>query len=268
MVRFMGRTRVILLPGAILPAQPAYGALIEALGPDVQAVAKDLELYADNEPPVGWSLDTEIDGVLREADALGWQTFHLVGYSGGGAVALALAAKHPDRLLSMALLEPAWAGSWDWSPAHAELWKEYARLEVLPPEQLLPAFTSLGVKPGVVLPPPPPGPPPSWMATRPEGIKAFLRNFRNYDLDRARLAAFRPPVFFALGGLSNQDYYGEIGSRLARVFFPDFHLEVFPKRHHFDPPHRIEPQRLAELLRRHWERAEASQAAGLAEAPK
>ena len=48
----------MLHPGAVIPAQPAYGALIEALGPDVQTVAKDLELYAGNEPPPGWSLDT------------------------------------------------------------------------------------------------------------------------------------------------------------------------------------------------------------------
>ena len=249
--------RAILLPGAVLPAQEAYGALIEALGPDVQAVAKDLEIYADSEPPPGWSLDTEIDGVLRDADALGWETFHLVGYSGGGAAALAFAAKHPERLLSLALLEPAWAGTWDWSPAHAEVWKKYGELESLPPEQLLPAFMRLGVKSDVVLPPPPAGPPPPWMAKRPAGIKAFLRTFRSYDLDRARLAAFRPPVFFALGGLSNPDDYGEIAGRLARVFFPDFHLEVFPRRHHFDPPHRTEPARLAELLRRHWEQAES-----------
>ncbi|WCI09596.1 hypothetical protein PJ267_08825 [Arthrobacter sp. OVS8] len=67
----MGPIRVILLPGAVLPAQLAYGALLEALGPDVQAVAKDLELYAGDEPPPGWSLDTEIAGVLREADARG-----------------------------------------------------------------------------------------------------------------------------------------------------------------------------------------------------
>ena len=37
--------RVILLPGSVLPAQLAYGALVEALGPDVDAVAKELELY-------------------------------------------------------------------------------------------------------------------------------------------------------------------------------------------------------------------------------
>jgi len=253
--------RVILLPGAVLPAEPAYNALIKALGPDVQAVAKDLELYAGDEPPADWTLDTEVNGVLREADALGWETFHLVGYSGGGAAALAFAAKHADRLLSLALLEPAWAGSWDWSPAHAELWKKYEQLEALPPEQFLSAFMRLGVRPDVVLPPPPPGPPPPWMAKRPAGIKAFLRTFRSYDLDRARLAAFRPPVFFALGGLSNPDDYGEIAGRLARVFFPDFHLEVFPRRHHFDPPHRMEPVRLAELLQRHWEQAEGNPAA-------
>lgn len=154
----MESIRVILLPGSVLPAQPAYEELIKALGPDVQAVAKDLELYAGDEPPADWSLDTEVDGVLREAEALGWETFHLVGYSGGGAAALAFAAKHPDRLLSLALLEPAWAGNWDWSPAHAALWRQYEQLEALPPEQFLPAFMRLGVKPDVVLPPQKPGP--------------------------------------------------------------------------------------------------------------
>ncbi|MFP5368554.1 MAG: alpha/beta hydrolase, partial [Actinomycetes bacterium] len=86
--------RAVLLPGAVLPAELAYGSLIRALGPEVQAVAKELELYREDEPPAGWTLDTEVAGVLREADARGWQTFHLLGYSGGGAAALALAATH------------------------------------------------------------------------------------------------------------------------------------------------------------------------------
>ncbi|WP_028266314.1 alpha/beta fold hydrolase [Arthrobacter sp. MA-N2] len=246
--------RVVLLPGSVLPAQPAFGALVEALGPDVDAVAKDLELYDGDEPPQDWSLDTEIEGVLREAGARGWETFHLLGYSGGGAAALAFAAKHPGRLLSLALLEPAWAGSWDWSPAHTRLWREYESLEALPPEQFMAGFMRLGVKPDVVLPPPPEGGPPPWMAKRPAGIRAFLRDFRTYDLDRSRLVAFTRPVFFVLGGLSNPDDYGEVAERLSTVF-PDFRLAVFPERHHFDPPHRIEPDRLAALLREHWERA-------------
>ena len=246
--------RVILLPGSVLPAQPAYGALIEALGPDVDAVAKDLELYDGDAPPPGWSLDTEVDGVLREADSRGWDTFHLLGYSGGGAAALAFAAKHPERLRSLTLLEAAWAGSWDWSPAHAELWQQYEALETLPPAQFMVAFMRLGVKPDVVLPPPPEGEPPPWMAKRPAGISAFLNDFKVYNLDRAQLAAFGRPVFFVLGGLSNPDDYGEVAERLSTVF-PDFRLEVFPDRHHFDPPHRIEPDRLAAMLREHWERS-------------
>ncbi len=85
------------------------------------------------------------------------------------------------------------------------------------------------------------------MGKRPAGIKAFLRTFKTYDLDRDALSNFRQPVFFALGPLSNPDDYGEVAHRLSAVF-PDFRLEVFEHRHHFDPPHRIEPERLAALL--------------------
>jgi hypothetical protein len=132
---------VILLPGIVLRAEPAYGALIEALGPDVEAVAKDLEVYATPEPPQDYSLEVEIEGVLREADAHNWARFHLVGYSGRGAASLAFAAAR---------------------------------------------------------------------------------------------------------------------KRLSGVF-PDFELEVFDDRHHFDPPHRIERERLAISLKKLWGRAERSQ---------
>ncbi|WP_042379868.1 alpha/beta fold hydrolase [Streptacidiphilus melanogenes] len=249
--------RVILLPGSVLPADLAYGALITALGPDTDAVAKGLELYEADEPPADYSLDTEVTGVLREADARGWDTFHLVGYSGGGAAALAFAQRHPERLASLALLEPAWAGSWDWSPEHTALWAQYDELEGLPPQEFMAGFMRLGVKPEVVLPPPPPGPPPPWMAKRPAGIRAFLKTFKTYDLDRNRLAAFDKPVYFALGGLSNPDDYGEVAMRLSKVF-PEFQLETFEDRHHFDPPHRIEPERLARSLQAAWAGAERS----------
>jgi pimeloyl-ACP methyl ester carboxylesterase len=251
----MTTPKVLLLPGSVLPAGPAYDALIAALGSGAEAVAKDLEVYATEQPPPDYSLDTEADGVLREADARGWDRFHLVGYSGGGASALAFAARHPHRLLSLGLLEPAWAGNWDWSPAHTKLWAEYDRLDGLTPPEFMAAFMRLGVKPGVVPALPTGGPPPPWMAKRPAGIRAFLRTFKTYDLDRDRLAAFTQPVYFALGGLSNPDDYGEVAERLSRVF-PDFQLEVFPERHHFDPPHRIEPKHLAASLRAVWERAE------------
>ena len=245
--------RVILLPGSVLPAGPAYGALIAALGDGVEAVAKDLEVYAGPKPPPGYSLDTEVAGVLRAADARGWDTFHLVGYSGGGASALAFAAKHAERLESLALLEPAWAGKWGWSEAHRALWARYRELDGLPADEFMAGFVSLGVRPGVVAGlPVRGGEEPPWMALRPAGIRAFIRTFETYDLDRGALARFAKPVYFALGALSNPDDYGEIAERLSGVF-PDFRLEVFAGRHHFDPPHRVEPDRVAASLRALWD---------------
>lgn len=248
--------RVILLPGSVLPAAPAYTPLVAALqarlGTMVRAVSKDLELYAGPTPPADYSLDTEVAGVVRLAGQLGWDSFHLVGYSGGGAAALAFAAKHPERLESLALLEPAWAGNWGWSSAHRALWKQYAELDGLPPDEFMARFVRLGVRPGVTAGlPVPGGERPPWMALRPAGIRAFLKTFSTYDLDRDALARFDRPVYFALGGLSNPDDYGEIAERLSGVF-RRFRLEVFPGRHHFDPPHRVEPDRIAASLVRLW----------------
>ena len=254
----MTRSRVILLPGSVLPAELAYAPLIHALGPDLDAVAKDLEVYASDEPPKDYSLDLEVAGVLREVDGRGWDRFHIAGYSGGGAAALALAARDPERLLSLALLEPAWAGNWDLDAAERALWEEYERLESLPHEQFMRAFMQLQVRPAVALAPPPAGDPPPWMAKRPAGIGAFMRAFKTYELDRSALEHFTQPVYFALGGLSNPDQFGEIARRLAGVF-PDFEIETFEDRHHFDPPHRIEPDRLADSLRAVWRRAEAQE---------
>ena len=253
----MAPSRAILLPGSVLPAELAYPGLIAALEPDAEVVAKELEIYATPEVPAGDSLDREVAGVVREADARGWERFHFVGYSGGGAAGLVLVAQHPDRVSSLALLEPAWAGSSGRSPAEEAVWREYDRMETLPPDEQLREFMRIQVRPGVVPPPSPPGNPPPWMAKRPAGIRAFLRTFRSSDLDMAALARFDRPVYFALGGLSNPDQFGEAATRLAGVF-PDFRLEVFEERHHFDPPHRMEPERLAASLRELWRDAESA----------
>lgn len=82
-----------MLPGIVLPAELAYPGLIEALGEGVEARAKELEVYACDEPPAGYGLGTELAGILREAEAAGFERFHLVGYSGGGAISTAFAAR-------------------------------------------------------------------------------------------------------------------------------------------------------------------------------
>jgi pimeloyl-ACP methyl ester carboxylesterase len=249
-------TQVILLPGGVMPAGLAYGALLASLGGEVEAVAKELELYAGPEPPSDYSLQDEIDGILRTADDAGFERFHLVGYSGGGASSLAFAAAHPERLSSLALLEPAWMGNDGLTPEEEAVSSKFDRIATLPPEQMMGAFVANQLAPGVEPPPPPPGPSPPWMATRPAGLRTFITTIRSSTLDLVRLRAFEQPVLFVLGAKSNPDYYGRMAQR-ASAIFPDFTLEVFDERHHFDPPHRIEPDRTAEILRSHWARSES-----------
>jgi len=133
---------------------------------------------------------------------------------------------------------------------------QFRALEALPPEQFMRGFVGLQLAPGVEPPPPPDGPPPPWLARRPAGLRVFVRALEDAHLDVETLRAFERPVYFALGGRSNPDYYSRMAERLAAIF-PDFTLETFPDRHHFDPPHRIEPERLAGSLLALWRRAES-----------
>ncbi len=124
------------------------------------------------------------------------------------------------------------------------------------PAEFMAGFARLQLAPGVEPPAPPDGPPPPWLAKRPAGLRAFIDAFENGDLDVTALRAFDRPVYFALGGRSNSDYFGRMADRLAAIF-PDFTLEIFSERHHFDPPHRVEPERLARSLLALWQRGES-----------
>lgn len=248
------RYPVVLLPGVVLPAEPAYAALLQVLGDRVDAVVKDLEVYSGDLPATEYGLGTEVEGVLREADAHGFDRFHLVGYSGGGASSLAFAALNGERLMSLALLEPAWAGNAR-TVGEDALAQRFRALELLPPDQFVAGFVRLQLAPGVEPPPPPEGALPPWMANRPAGIRALINAFDRMDLDIEALRAFDRPVYFALGGRSNPEFFARMADRLAAIF-PDFKIETFPERHHFDPPHRIEPERLADSLLAHWQAAD------------
>ena len=249
--------QAILLPGIVLPAGLAYPALLDALGDGVEARAKELEVYADKEPPTDYGLETELAGILREAESARFERFHLVGYSGGGAISAAFAARYPDRLLSLSLLEPAWVGNERRSEPELRVQEEFDRTWQLPEDELMRRFVELQLAPGVEPPPPAPRPTPPWMAKRPAGIKALTAAFADYPLDLEALAAFPRPVYYALGGRSNPDYFGAMAERLGGLF-GDYTLDVFEGRHHFDPPHRAEPERLAARLREIWERVPAA----------
>lgn len=246
----------VLFPGAVLPAALAYADLIAELGDAVDARLQEPELYAAGAPGPDWNLDREVDAVIDAAAEAGFERFHFVGYSAGATVGLLLAARHPERILSLALLEAAWAGNTGRTPAEERLWQRFDEIMELPPSQLMAEFVRANLAPGVPPPPPPPGPPPPWMRTRPAGLAALAREFARRDLDIQELRHYAGPVLYALGALSNPDHYAQQAQRLAGVF-ADFTLEIFEERHHFDPPHRAEPARLAQALTRLWARAGA-----------
>lgn len=55
----------------------------------------------------GYTAETEREALRLTLDALGLERPHLVGWSGGGKAALEFATEYPDRVRSLALVEPA-----------------------------------------------------------------------------------------------------------------------------------------------------------------
>ncbi|MCA1782450.1 MAG: hypothetical protein ABR500_10030 [Dermatophilaceae bacterium] len=54
-------------------------------------------------------------------------------------------------------------------------------------------------------------------------------------------------------GVPTPGYFAWQADRLSTVF-ADLTVEVFDERHHFDPPHQVEPGGLAAALTRMWAR--------------
>ena len=244
---------VILVPGGVNPAAITYGPLLEVLKDEAHVVVKDLEVYAADTPPPDYGLEIEVESIKRSAEAAGFKSFHLVGFSGGGAASLAFIVKYPELVRSLALIEPAWIGN---DPEDAGYWSEMERIMALPPNERMQAFIRAGLRPGVEPPPPSPGPPPPWMAKRPAGLEAMTRAFRAYHLDREDFRHFRRPVYLALGSLSHP--IEENKAKVLTSLFPNIRVEIYEGLHHFNPPQRSEPERFARALRELWAHSEVA----------
>jgi pimeloyl-ACP methyl ester carboxylesterase len=241
---------VIFLPGILMPPELRYPPLLTALGEAARPVLKTLEVYGGNvTPPPGYSIEMEVEGISQTADEAGFDRFHLYGHSGGAACALAYTATYPDRVLSLALDEPAT----DFSPeSRAESAEFEEQTRGLPERERLAKFVEWQLAPGVDPPPPPEGPAPEWMATRPAGIDAILAAFDRYRLDVDRLREFHRPVYFSYGGQSNP-MWQEMRDRLAAIF-SDFTADLYEDAHHMRTSHAIDPDRVAEALKQLWAR--------------
>lgn len=251
----MATYHVILLPGGVLPAEVAYARLIEKLESRATCIAKELEIYRADVPPGDYALDLEVAGVLSTAADAGFDGCHLVGYSFGGAVALATAAHDPERVASLSLFEPAPIRTLETSPEGDAMWLEIERMMSLPPQQRMRAQASMLLKPGTVPPSPPSGPPPPWMASRTAAFERLLGAPWFYPLDLEALTRFQGPVYVGLGTLTQPPFERQ-ARRLAELL-PQVQIEAYEGLHHLNPPHLAEPERFANALLQVW--ADASQ---------
>ena len=241
---------LVLLPGIVMPAAIRYRDLLQHLD-DVNAVVKDLEVYREPQPPRNFSIADEVEGLARAADEAGLDRFHVYGHSGGGAVALAFALNHPERLCSLAVDEPASDFTDECNATYG--WEEFDRASTLPPAEATRAFLALQVSSSVVLPPPPDAPPPAWMSTRPAGIQAFIRAARSHHVEPAAYGRFSAPVYFSRGSLTHPRW--KLMEKRLSALFPRFSSEVFEGLHHLNTSHQAEPGRVAARLRALWELA-------------
>jgi pimeloyl-ACP methyl ester carboxylesterase len=75
--------------------------------------------------PESYLIATFADDVLAFADARGVERFVVGGISMGAAIALRIAARHPERVIGLVLARPAWL--WEAAPANMQMYAEVAR---------------------------------------------------------------------------------------------------------------------------------------------
>lgn len=248
------RVQVICLPGILAPASQRYAPLTAATTGRADLHLKDLEVYRDAVPPVDYSVDMELAAVDHFADSLRLDRFHLVAYSGGGFISLAYAGTRPDRMLSLALFEPAMVpGELTAAERDATLALQTPLAGLTGPE-FMSAFVRGNVKPGVeLLPPPPPSPE---MSKRPAGLAAMMQSFSSYRFDRERLRRSTFPVYYGYGDQTHE--MQSIQAGVIAQLFSDIRVQRFAGVHHFVPAERIYTPEHAQALIELWQRAESA----------
>lgn len=248
--------QVICVPGSVAPAAQRYRPLVQAVGDDAEFHLKDLEVYREAIPPADYSIDDELAAIDRLADEKGLRRFHVVGYSGGGFISLAYAGTHPQRVLSLALFEPARIPGPLTEPERAFFTFLEKKIEGLQGDEFMATFVRVQVKPGVRTDPPPPGPASPEMKKRPAGIAALIRAFDAYGFDRELLRDAPFPVYYGYGDLSHPEQ--AVKASILAELFGDIQVQRFAGIHHFVPPEQIYTPGHVRSLMDLWARSEDS----------
>jgi pimeloyl-ACP methyl ester carboxylesterase len=244
---------VILISGGNDIGATTYRPLIKTIRHEARVLVKNLEVSTLALASPVYEFKQEIVGLRDAIDEAGIEQFHAVGYSGGGTVCLAFAAEYPERLQSLALIEPAWLGNQQREPAETGYWEEIDRIMLLPPAERVAAFVQFQVREDLDLTSVVHAQQLSFVQKRFTYVWTMNQAFKRYPFKQERLRQFSGPVYVGVGSLSHAHEYWK-ARRLAE-FFPDTQIEVYEGLHHFHPPQEAEPERLARVLRDLWSRA-------------
>lgn len=88
----------------------SWRKIVPALSEHYRTIAIDLNGFGYTERPkdrAAYSRDGQLRLILGVLDVLGIESAHVAGHSYGGALSLALAARHPERVQSLILIDSA-----------------------------------------------------------------------------------------------------------------------------------------------------------------
>ncbi|OAN81245.1 lactone hydrolase [Jannaschia sp. EhC01] len=106
-------TRRVVLIHALANVAEFWKATVNALGSEWEALAVDCRGHGASEKPAGpYSVEVMADDIAAVMDHAGWDNAIVAGASMGGCISMALAARHPDHVSGLGLIDTtAWYGA-------------------------------------------------------------------------------------------------------------------------------------------------------------
>ena len=225
----------VLAVGAVAPAAMTYARLARLVETETPMLLRDPVCFVGPLPP-GYTLEAE----LAALEAASRGPVNLVGYSVGGSVALAFASRHPERVRTLTLIEPAWIGP-PWSDDEAAFSAGLDAVMRLPAAERGPALLR-AVDPYVA------PEPPAWLGDRPSRFSALWQALR----EAAPGPDYEGRLYLPVAGRSHPRFLAAARRLAGRN--PCAKLELYSDCSHLDPPQTRAPEQLAQALREFWRR--------------